>query len=36
MTTTPDDENLDWDSQEFGSMADHATEDDVIDMEDED
>lgn len=25
----------DWDNEEFGSMADHATEDDVVELEDE-
>lgn len=29
-------EDLDWDTDQHGSMADYATEDEAVDLEDED
>lgn len=38
MSDTPFDPDIDvdWDNDEYGSMADHATDDDEVEMEDPD
>lgn len=34
---TPDTElDADWDNEKLGSMADYATDDDIVELEDED